>query len=38
MTIPKDHRSRLHSTNPLERLNKEIKRRTHVDITARKAG
>ncbi len=30
MTIPKDHRSRLHSTNPLERLTKEIKRRTHV--------
>ncbi len=30
MTIPKDPRSRLHSTNPLERLNKEIKRRTYV--------
>ena len=30
MTFPKDHRTRLHSTNPLERLNKEIKRRTHV--------
>jgi len=30
MTFPKDHRTRLHSTNPLERRNKEIKRRTHV--------
>ncbi len=30
MTFPKDHRTRLHSSNPLERLNKEIKRRTHV--------
>ncbi len=30
MTFPKDHRTRLHSTNPLECLNKEIKRRTHV--------
>ena len=30
MTFPKDHRTRLHSTNPLERLNKEIKRRTHA--------
>ncbi len=30
MTFPKDHRTRLHSTIPLERLNKEIKRRTHV--------
>ena len=28
--FPKPHRARLHSTNPLERLNKEIKRRTHV--------
>lgn len=28
--FPKAHRARLHSTNPLERLNKEIKRRTHV--------
>ncbi len=30
MTFPKDHRTRLHSTNPLERLEKEIKRRTYV--------
>jgi putative transposase len=28
--FPKAHRARLHSTNPLERLNKEIKRRSHV--------
>ena len=25
-----EHRTRLHSTNPLERLNKEIKRRSNV--------
>jgi transposase-like protein len=30
MTFPKDHRSKIHSTNPLERLNGEIKRRTAV--------
>ena len=30
MSFPKDHRPRLHSTNPLERLNGEIKRRTEV--------
>lgn len=30
MHFPADHRRRLHSTNPLERLNKEIKRRSHV--------
>ena len=28
--FPKAHRARRHSTNPLERLNKEIKRRSHV--------
>jgi len=28
--FPAAHRRQLHSTNPLERLNKEIKRRTHV--------
>jgi putative transposase len=28
--FPKAHRARLHSTNPLERLNKEIKRRSNV--------
>jgi len=30
MTFPEDHWSKIHSTNPLERLNKEIKRRTNV--------
>jgi putative transposase len=30
MSFPKDHRLKLHSTNPLERLNGEIKRRTDV--------
>ena len=30
MSFPKELRSKLHSTNPLERLNKEIKRRTNV--------
>jgi putative transposase len=30
MTFPKDHRSKIHSINPLERLNGEIKRRTEV--------
>ena len=30
MTFPKEIRAKLHSTNPLERLNKEIKRRTDV--------
>jgi transposase-like protein len=30
MTFPKDHRLKIHSTNPLERLNGEIKRRTDV--------
>jgi putative transposase len=28
--FPREHRRRLHSTNPLERLHKEVKRRTHV--------
>ena len=28
--FPKDHWPKIHSTNPLERLNKEIKRRTNV--------
>ena len=28
--FPKDHWAKIHSTNPLERLNKEIKRRTNV--------
>ena len=30
MAFPKDHRIKIHSTNPLERLNGEIKRRTDV--------
>ena len=30
MTFPKEHRAKLHSTNPIERLNGEIKRRTKV--------
>ena len=30
MTFPPQHRARLHSTNPIERLNGEIKRRTDV--------
>jgi transposase-like protein len=30
MTFPKEHRTKLHSTNPLERVNGEIKRRTNV--------
>jgi putative transposase len=29
-TFPKEHRAKIHSTNPLERLNGEIKRRTNV--------
>jgi transposase-like protein len=30
MTFPAQHRVKLHSTNPLERLNKEVKRRSDV--------
>jgi len=30
MTFPDDHWSKIHSNNPLERLNKQIKRRTNV--------
>jgi transposase-like protein len=30
MDFPEPHRAKLHSTNPLERLNKEVKRRTDV--------
>ncbi len=30
MSFPKEHRAKLHSTNPIERLNGEIKRRTEV--------
>ena len=30
MTFPREHRAQTHSTNPLGRFNKEIKRRTDV--------
>jgi len=30
MSFPEQHRTKLHSTNPLERLNKEVKRRADV--------
>jgi transposase-like protein len=30
MAFPEQHRAKLHSTNPLERLNKEVKRRADV--------
>jgi transposase-like protein len=30
MTFPAQHRAKLHSANPIERLNGEIKRRTDV--------
>ena len=30
MTFPAQHRTKLHSTNPIERLNGESKRRTEV--------
>jgi putative transposase len=30
MNFPKAHRLQIHSTNPLERLNAEVKRRTDV--------
>jgi transposase-like protein len=30
MSFPAPHRAKLHSTNPLERVNGEIKRRTEV--------
>ena len=30
ISFPKEHRTKIHSTNPLERLNGEIKRRTDV--------
>ena len=30
MAFPGQHRTKLHSTNPLERLNKEVKRRADV--------
>ena len=30
MSFPKEHRRKLHSTNPIERLHAEVKRRTNV--------
>jgi transposase-like protein len=30
MDFPREHRAKIHSTNPIERLNGEIKRRTDV--------
>ena len=30
MSFPRQHRAKLHSTNPIERLNKEVKRRADV--------
>ena len=30
MSFPKEHRPKIHSTNPLERVNGEIKRHTEV--------
>ena len=30
MSFPAQHRAKLHSTNPIERLNKEVKRRSDV--------
>lgn len=30
MTFPKEHRAKLHSINPIERINGEVKRRTDV--------
>ena len=30
MDFPREHRAKIHSTNPIERLNSEIKRRTDV--------
>jgi transposase-like protein len=30
MDFPVQHRTKIHSTNPLERLNKEVKRRADV--------
>jgi putative transposase len=30
MAFPREHRAKIHSTNPLERVNGEVKRRTDV--------
>ena len=32
MSFPAQHRTKLHSTNPIERLNKEVKRRADVVV------
>jgi putative transposase len=34
MGFPAQHRAKIHSTNPLERLNSEIKRRSDVSISS----
>ena len=35
MSFPREHRTKLYSVNPLERLNGEIKRRTNADAITR---
>ena len=30
VAFPSEHRTKIHSTNPLERVNKEIQRRTNI--------
>jgi putative transposase len=35
LTFPAQHRTKLHSTNPLERLNKEVKRRADPRVGPR---
>jgi len=35
MTIPKEHRVKAHSTNPLKRINGKIKRRTNIVVAFR---
>ena len=34
MTFPTEHHAKIHLTNPLERVNKQIKRRTNVECKA----
>ncbi len=34
MSFPRQHRTKLHSTNPIERLNKQVKRRADAHIAA----
>ncbi len=38
MAFPAQHRSKLHSTDPLERLNKEVKRRQPGATSSSQAG